>query len=264
VTPRSLLGLCLLAPILFGAGVARAQCTKDTDCKGARICERGVCVEPPAPPATAPAPAPPRPAPPPPAPAPAPAPPAAPPPPAPAPAAAPTSSPAAHAAPRLAVFETAYGSVGPVIALHFWYNGYSQGSTTSEGVRVGVHVSGYAVLRDGLHVGGYALAQQLDPLLMQYALGLSAKLGGMVAPRVWLGAAVDLGAWFVTSASAPNWVGLQLFPRLHADVAVVRLGPVRLAGFGAVGPSVVPVIRVNNNTAWLVSPQLLVGVSVGR
>lgn len=60
----------LFGGILLFSGVARAQCTKDTDCKGDRICEEGKCtspsavtpaptpVPPPAPPATAPAPPP--------------------------------------------------------------------------------------------------------------------------------------------------------------------------------------------------------------
>lgn len=53
----------LCGGILLFSGVARAQCTKDTDCKGDRICEEGKCTSPvpvtpaPAPPAAAVAPA---------------------------------------------------------------------------------------------------------------------------------------------------------------------------------------------------------------
>src|SRR3954462_15014068 len=54
---------CLLVPSL-----SHAQCSKDTDCKGERVCEAGACVAPSSPPAAssepaAAAPAPPAPAP---------------------------------------------------------------------------------------------------------------------------------------------------------------------------------------------------------
>jgi hypothetical protein len=44
--PRHLLGVLLAAAALAAPGVAFAQCTKDTDCKGDRVCERGTCVTP--------------------------------------------------------------------------------------------------------------------------------------------------------------------------------------------------------------------------
>jgi len=40
---------------LFLSGTAYAECTKDTDCKGTRICENAICVTPPEPAASAPA-----------------------------------------------------------------------------------------------------------------------------------------------------------------------------------------------------------------
>ena len=46
---------------LLWAATAQAECTKDTDCKGDRVCSEGICVSPP--PAAAPAPAAPQPAP---------------------------------------------------------------------------------------------------------------------------------------------------------------------------------------------------------
>jgi hypothetical protein len=53
---RTWLGL-LTSLFMFTASVtARAQCSKDVDCKGDRVCETGQCVAPP-PPAAAPAPA---------------------------------------------------------------------------------------------------------------------------------------------------------------------------------------------------------------
>jgi hypothetical protein len=81
-------GLLGVGSVLFWSSVAEAQCTKDTDCKGNRICEAGVCTD-----AAGGAPAP-EPAPPAPAPVGAPAPVAAPP-----PASAPVTAPAPQAPP---------------------------------------------------------------------------------------------------------------------------------------------------------------------
>lgn len=51
VGPVVALGICLLF-----ASSAHAQCSKDVDCKGDRVCEEGACVSPPAPAALPPAP----------------------------------------------------------------------------------------------------------------------------------------------------------------------------------------------------------------
>jgi hypothetical protein len=49
------IGTLILLCVLFGARSAHAECTKDTECKGDRVCEAGSCVAPP--PGSAPAPA---------------------------------------------------------------------------------------------------------------------------------------------------------------------------------------------------------------
>jgi hypothetical protein len=55
---RSVLGILgAMSGYLLFASVSQAQCTKDTDCKGERVCEQGACVTPN--PAQPPAPAPP-------------------------------------------------------------------------------------------------------------------------------------------------------------------------------------------------------------
>src|SRR3954468_7652274 len=41
-----LLRALVAVSVLAVPGVALAECTKDTDCKGDRVCERGVCVAP--------------------------------------------------------------------------------------------------------------------------------------------------------------------------------------------------------------------------
>jgi hypothetical protein len=41
------LGTTLSALLCLHASSARAQCTKDTDCKGERVCQKGDCVDPP-------------------------------------------------------------------------------------------------------------------------------------------------------------------------------------------------------------------------
>ena len=46
MSQRHLLRVLLAASALAGPGAAYAQCTKDTECKGDRVCERGACVSP--------------------------------------------------------------------------------------------------------------------------------------------------------------------------------------------------------------------------
>lgn len=40
------LGLFAGCAVLLGTSLAQAQCAKDTDCKGERVCEQGKCIEP--------------------------------------------------------------------------------------------------------------------------------------------------------------------------------------------------------------------------
>src|SRR5688572_19420770 len=53
MTLRSFLGLLAGVSVLGVASLSHAQCTKDTDCKGERVCEAGACVTPALPPAPA-------------------------------------------------------------------------------------------------------------------------------------------------------------------------------------------------------------------
>jgi hypothetical protein len=46
---RSALCGCAFGGVLLAASVVHAQCTKDTDCKGERVCDAGVCTAPAAP-----------------------------------------------------------------------------------------------------------------------------------------------------------------------------------------------------------------------
>lgn len=46
MSQRHLLRVLLAASALAGPGAAYAQCTKDTECKGDRVCDRGNCVSP--------------------------------------------------------------------------------------------------------------------------------------------------------------------------------------------------------------------------
>src|SRR5690349_15729158 len=41
-------GLSGMAGVLLISATSHAACTKDTDCKGDRVCEEGACVDPPA------------------------------------------------------------------------------------------------------------------------------------------------------------------------------------------------------------------------
>jgi hypothetical protein len=49
MTSRSFVGLLAGAACWLFASLSHAQCTKDTDCKGERVCEAGTCVSAPAP-----------------------------------------------------------------------------------------------------------------------------------------------------------------------------------------------------------------------
>ena len=62
---RIFVGVLALGLLSLGTVSARAACTKDTECKGDRICDAGQCVSPPAPPSSATTPLPPPPPPPP-------------------------------------------------------------------------------------------------------------------------------------------------------------------------------------------------------
>jgi hypothetical protein len=144
---------------LSSTGLA-AQCHKDTDCKGDRVCEDGTCVEPP--PGVIPEPAPP----PPPAP-PAPDPPAYV---APTPAAAPPPPPPPK---TIEWYGEGYAQLSAPIAFHGWggwftkldgidYDGWevdfndtdSNGDLEGEAWG-GLRLAGYGVLGESVHLGGF-------------------------------------------------------------------------------------------------------------
>jgi hypothetical protein len=236
---RSGRGLLLAALVLLGASPAQAQCTKDIDCKGNRICQQGACVE-----AAQPMAAPP---------------------------AAPQPQPVVQASspglpPRTDHhFRRGYGSIAALLVPHTWWGSY-HGGTADEGFDAGLHVSGFAALTQRTHLGGYLSWYDLHDLQLDavhlVGLGIALKAGGVVGDRVWLGFALDIGLLIL---SGPQTLyGLQLFPRFQVEVAAVDVGGFRLAPFAALGSMGMPVGDISRDVlGWMTVAQLLIGASFG-
>ena len=297
----------LTGAVTLGAFTARAQCTKDIECKGERICRDGRCVDLPSPPEpqpapvvvypqTAPAPAA--------QPWPAPAPAAQPwPAPAPAPAAtapAPTPSPS-----QLQWFEHAYGLVSFAPVFHGWGGGDLEDSSgeypneafkTDSGFWGGVYIGAYLVPSEKFHIGAFwsfnsgdfdAKSERTSEYLLQLKmpvnnLGLSARAGGRVAERAWIGGALDLSLMIAKgkmkgdNAVTEPMFGLSLYPRLVLDLMLLNAGSFKMAvnlGFGVVVAPTYGGHPLDNAscgnlgnvklTGWMVGPAMLLGLSLG-
>ncbi|MBW2730938.1 MAG: hypothetical protein JRH20_01015 [Deltaproteobacteria bacterium] len=245
------------------SSAAMAVCTKDTDCKGSRVCEQGRCVSmpgaashakrmpgtyPEAPQAVTP-----------------PAPPAAPP-------VAPGAqvslrgrqyAPVAHtpygvrqgiaARPTGPLsWPSAYGALYTVLSMHAWGGmpAYERIDVSfSEGTEGGMHAAGYVALHESFHIGGY-LSYVSSELLSEYiettsgffgqleaheeedlGLGLALKVGGVVGTRAWIGAAIDLGVAF-----NGDTIGPQAFVGLNLDLLTAGRGPAKFCLSFRIGP----------------------------
>jgi hypothetical protein len=274
------------------AQCARAQCTKDTDCKGDRVCQNGECVSQPAP---APAPAPGY----------------------VAPSPGYTTAPPPPAIPRgpLSFFQTGYATVGLLLAFHGW-GGYTlkdevandeeDGDLDNDFVP-GFRIAGYGVLSESFHIGGYWTffkadmtvdpdhGESMDVNVFENMLGLTMKFGARLNERIWLGGATDVGVLF-SKGEVSDWgedlemkatAGLVLFPRVDLDVLIVDTGAFRLAFTAALGLFVSPIngghpydtqdfedyyqdnwgIDFNGDDYpmrfWLISPSMMLALSLG-
>jgi len=221
----SLACAALLGVTLCGSAAA-AQCTKDTDCKESRLCERGACVEP-------------------------------------------SKVARPKGPPHPFDWQLVYAQVGGVFSPHAWHGSF-EGGHADVGVRGGVHVAVYGVSTPTEHIGGYFSYVDFAGG-SQYHLGLTFKEGRRRFSRVWLGGAVDLGAYFLVLPQDQRGYGVELFPRLELDEVLGASSRARAALFFAVGPMLVPYFHCppapmpgSGDNRWLVSVHLLLGVLFGR
>jgi hypothetical protein len=276
-----------MAVMVLQSAAANAQCSRDVDCKGERVCQGGECVDPPPPPEPAPAPAP-----------------------APAPVVVYTQpapfEPAPPPGPRgpLEWWKSGYGSVNFSPMFHGWGGGkYEDEESDADPDDVemesdfwgGVYIGGYGAISENFHIGGFwafyagdgeTKDEDGDTWFKQEmktnVLGLSMKFGGAAAERIWIGGAVDLAAMFTksevksSSCETETMVGLWLFPRFVLDIMLLNAGSFKLAINTGVGAMVSPIYGghpLDNSgcgdepdikaTGWSVGPGLLVGLAFG-
>lgn len=290
---RLVIALAIAGIAALGALDAAAQCTKDTDCKGNRVCQNGECVDPGPGPAPAPAPA---------------------------PASgyvapttsytAPAPAPAPPPQPRgpISSFQSGYATIGLLLSFHGW-GGYTEtwedidedfeGDLDSS-FMPGIRIAGYGVVSEGFHIGGYwtffKADMDIDPdegddfdvNAFMNMFGLTLKFGARLHERVWLGGGTDIGL-LISKGEIDGWgedlemkpmVGLVLFPRLNLDVMIVDTGAFRLAFSAAFGLFVTPISGGHPYDAddfddyvpdgdaikhrfWWLSPALMLGLSLG-
>jgi len=249
----------LIVSCLLSSASAAAQCTKDTDCKGTRLCEVGRCVSPSSH----------------------------------APAATPTSAPNLVAAPPPATpAPTVTTSVSPPVARD-WFKGYAslapiilpKGYSTVWGhigpdsydgeiemeTANGIQIDGRYAVRRGFHIGGF-LTYYTEGDFGSLAVGVSMKLGGPVGNHVFMSLVLDLGYQSRGIDMDDPFQGLLVSPRFQIDFMTVRAGGFKWALFVAQGIDVVPyastgTIAYADEDMELsyasVRPYLLVGTTFG-
>jgi hypothetical protein len=271
--------IAALAALLSCSSAARAQCTKDFDCKGDRVCRDGQCVD--ARPGQssgytthqqpAPAPSPPR--------------------------------------PRgpLSFFQSGYATMGLLLSFHGWGGwtdenddiDYEEDGDIDGDFMPGFRIAGYGVLSESFHIGGYwtffKADLEVDPddsdladsdvTAFMNMLGLTLKFGARLAERVWFGGAADVGLLiakgeldilFADDLEMKAMAGLVIWPRAVLDVLLVDTGAFRLAATAALGLFVVPIAGGHpydtddfgdddetKSRFWWLSPALMIGVSAG-
>jgi hypothetical protein len=219
-TTVSILSACLVLAVSIPH--AMAQCTKDTDCKGNRICEQGRCAtvgapSRPAPTMTVAARQPVSPS-------------------------SPTSSASAEAAPTIEEKATTgwfrgYASISSQIGASGWGSvfvndsGHVDRASADLGVAVGTRIAGLGVIRRRFHLGGFFSYLKDD--LETISFGLSMKFGGQLGDRIFLSGVIDLGYQRMNVFN-----GLILFPRAQIDILTIRAGGFKWALFGSLGTEV--------------------------
>ena len=298
----SVVSIACLVALLIGSHKAHAACTKDTDCKGDRICQDGRCTTlPPVVPTVASRAS------------------AAPViyiPQVPQPVQAPQftyAQPGAQHAPMImqpgavaqAQAQMQAGAAG--VAASYtpepvgvsaptteapltWHRGYAELSTPmnfqgwlglyggdgqmTSGFGAGVRVAGYyAGAR--VHVGGFLSYQTMDYTLEGYgsdeasnlAAGVALKFGGSVGQRLWMGLALDAGfnALLKGDVFIYNHVGVHLYTGYCLDALLVGSGPFKMTLTTRLGMDLEPFMGSpsDNVDMWQVRLGLTVGVTFG-
>jgi hypothetical protein len=205
--------------LLASASQAHAQCTKDTDCKGDRICELGRCITPASTPARVASPAP--------------------------PVAPPQPQPVVV---YLGARPRAPKAVGGYAAIAALFSFAGHGDLHQIDWRPGVLVSGYGALTNRFHFGGYFAFSETSwstysvyersYYTRTYSTGIALKAGSWIGDRVWLGLQLEQGVRVFTATALETAVGTEVAPRLHVDALVLRR-PVALGLSAAIGPQVI-------------------------
>ena len=225
-----------LLPMLLST--ARAQCTRDTECKGSRVCESGSSV-PHAPALTR--------------------------------AASPRPWYRGYGSLGLALGATGWGefrvkghdgsvdaTYGVAPGVHF--SGYFAPSQH-------FHVGGFFSYGNsgGRMTDGNA---SFDFDVSRLGAGVALKVGGKLSSRVWLGLGMDAGIQVLDPpAEGESLHGLLLFPRLHLDVVAVDAGGFKMGLYAGIGPLIVPYAAtdVMGETLWTwsVDVAMLLGLTFG-
>jgi len=267
-------GLCTTPPPEFAK--PQPGCTRDLDCKGDRICEDGKCVSPP--PAPAPQPVAPQPAPPPPAPV----------------YAYPPQQPVepVERGP-IEWFKKGYAEANLSVVFHAWgrwwmendnWDGEMEDQELETEAWPGFRLAGYGAPTENFHIGGYYAIKGGDGDAQWDAadesgdakansLGLTLRLGGRVAERVWLGASADLGIYLLRLDydDSEILVGVEAYPRFVVDIMLIDNGSVRFGLVAALGVVTAPFIKgkaLDDNDdlyvrGWYAGPMMTIGLMIG-
>lgn len=295
--PRIVAGLCILSFAMSLSLNAEAQCSRDIECKGDRICVNGNCVDPttsagPASAATSqstakqspeyqqPADYPPV------------------PPPSgywPVPATYQSAGPVYDAPIASRVpdypfrwYDTVYGH----IALTMGFHGRGGGDIgdISGKFKTGLLLAGYIPVSPYLHAGGYFAYSNSDlegqyydsfgqyygsfydhsdskkVAFDHYSVGFSLKAGKRISERFWLGFVGDLG-FYEAAFNSRALYGVEVSPRIHLDLLALDVGGFKMGPFASFGPSIVPyaVTRLDGQDfrVYLIYIQLLLGITFG-
>ena len=259
--------LALLLPL-----AAHANCTKDTDCKGTRVCEAGSCVTPSVPVQpdhAAPV----------------------------APVAQPAAAPAwgatrgavpyaqpSFGAPQYGVATRAaqpprrpkgYATIAGQVVAQGWGGvtlGNRTSDTLSESTRGGLHLGGFYAFNEIFHLGGYlsfssselpgSLNNGVHDFLSEtdISFGLTTKLGGGISERIWLGFVLEGGG-----VINGDFIGGQGFAGGELQFLAADNDGFRFSLYSRIGGQIQYMVNssVDDLSAWRARLMLHFGLSFG-